>query len=65
MSDTIVPIPGSEPLPANSLQLIERRDVFRQHAGIVLDDHERVVRCADCAKVFDPFTFLRDQAGHI
>lgn len=65
MADSVVPFPGNEPLPDNPLQLVERRDVYCDHSKIILDDHERVVRCSGCGKVFDPFTFLREQARHI
>jgi len=64
--DKILTFPGSEPLPENSLVLVEKRDLsFCQHPVITLDDHERVVRCDKCGKVFDPFTFLREQARRI
>lgn len=63
--DKILTFPGSEPLPENPLQLVERHSVYCDHQRITLDDHERVVRCDACGKVFDPFTFLRDQARHI
>lgn len=63
--EKIIAFPGAVPVPENPLRVNERRDVYCSHERIVLDDHERVVRCADCSKVFDPFTFLRDQAGLI
>jgi hypothetical protein len=61
----IVSFPGSEPLPENTLQLVERKGVYCDHTLIALDDHERIVRCTACGKCFDPFTFLREQARHI
>lgn len=65
MSDKVVIFPGAEPLPPN---LIEREDDqkrftrFCTHGRITLDEHNRLVNCADCAAVLDPFQFLMKQA---
>ena len=65
MSDKVVTFPGAEPLPEN---LIRREDDpkrhtrFCTHGRITLDEHQRLVNCADCSAVLDPFQFLLKQA---
>lgn len=64
MSDKVVTFPGAEPLPEN---LIQREDDpkrytrFCTHGRITLDEHQRLVNCAECGAVLDPFQFLLKQ----
>lgn len=56
--------PGSE-VPEQKL-LIERQHYnFCNHDKISLDEHRRVVKCAQCDKVYDPFDFLRKEAARL
>lgn len=65
MSDKVVTFPGAEPLPEN---LIERKEDpkrytrYCHHARITLDEHNRLVNCAECGATLDPFQFLLQQA---
>ncbi len=53
--------PGAE-LPEQTL-LVERKPYgFCSHDQISLDEHRRVVKCAKCDQVFDPFDFLHKEA---
>lgn len=50
--------------PANPLEIAPRNSVmYCAHNEIVLDEHEREVRCQTCAKVIDPFDYLLNRAG--
>lgn len=56
--------PGSE-VPEQKL-LIERQHYnFCNHDKISLDEHRRVVKCAQCDKVYDPFDFLHKEAARM
>ena len=63
--DKVVTFPGAEPLPENLIQRQEdpkRYTRFCTHGRITLDEHQRLVNCADCGAVLDPFQFLLKQA---
>lgn len=65
MSDKIVSFPGSEPLPENLVRREEdphRHTRFCTHGRITLDEHNRMVSCAECGATLDPFQFLLKQA---
>lgn len=53
--------PGAD-VPEQKL-LVERQPYnFCDHDKISLDEHRRVVKCASCDKVYDPFDFLHKEA---
>jgi hypothetical protein len=65
MNDKVVTFPGAEPLPENLIQREEDhlgRTRYCTHGRITLDEHQRLVNCADCGAVLDPFQFLLKQA---
>lgn len=65
MNDKVISFPGAEPLPENLLQREEdpkRWTRFCTHGRITLDEHQRLVNCAECGAVLDPFQFLLKQA---
>lgn len=64
MSTNIHHLPGTN-VPEQSLVMESRRFDFCQHEKIALDEHERTVKCAACAKVFDPFNFLKAEVHRI
>lgn len=56
--------PGTD-IPEQTL-LIERAPYnFCSHDKISLDEHRRVVKCAQCDKVYDPFEFLHKEAARL
>lgn len=56
--------PGAD-LPEQTL-LIERKPYnFCSHDKISLDEHRRVVKCASCDQVFEPFDFLHKEAQRL
>jgi hypothetical protein len=67
MSDNVTVFPGADGLPENPLQFAPRRPGFCGHPTIILDEHDRTVRCADpkCGAVLDAFDFLRSNAQTI
>lgn len=56
--------PGSE-IPEQTLSVEREPYGFCTHDKITLDEHSRTVRCAKCAKVFDPFDFLKNEVRRI
>lgn len=63
-STNIRAFPGAE-LPEQTL-LVERKQFnFCEHNKISLDEHRRVVKCASCDKVYDPFDFLHKEAQRL
>lgn len=65
MSEKIVQLPGTTPLPENPIQIAERSYNLCRHDLITLDEHDRSVRCSTCGQVFDPFSFLKGNAALI
>ena len=61
MSD-IRTLPCAEPLPENPLDIAPRRPDYCRHDSIILDEHERTVRCRACDALLDPFGFLLGNA---
>jgi hypothetical protein len=66
MSDNVTPIGGGA-LPENPLQPAPRRDGFCDHDALIVDAHERTVRCANpkCGATIDPFGYLLHNARRI
>ena len=65
MNDKIVTFPGAEPLPENLIQRQEdpkRYTRYCDHGRITLDEHNRLVSCAECGATLDPFQYLLKQA---
>ena len=62
MSDKIISFPGAEPLPENPITVEREGFKYCAHDRITLDEHSRTVRCTDCSKVFDPFSYLLSNA---
>lgn len=59
----VLSFPGAEPLPENLIALHDSaRTLFCHHERIALDEHTRSVTCRQCARVLDPFDFLRHNA---
>ena len=56
--------PGTE-LPEQTLSVERQRYNFCSHDKISLDEHSRTVKCAACDKVFDPFSFLRNEVQRL
>lgn len=56
--------PGAD-VPEQTLAVERRPFGFCGHEKITLDEHSRTVRCAACAKVFDPFDFLRSEVHRL
>jgi len=65
VSADVVTLPGSGDLPECPVQIERAKFSMCQHDRIVLDEERRVVRCAACSKVFDPFTYLLGNAQTI
>lgn len=65
MSDVIHAFPGSE-LPANPVTFADSKPpgapYYCRHEQIRLDRHLRVVECAVCGAVLDPFDYLVTEA---
>ena len=63
MADNVTAFPGIE-LPENPMQLVPRPPGYCDHSAIVIDEHNRVVTCADskCGATLDPFNFLCSNA---
>lgn len=63
-SSNIRAFPGAE-VPEQTL-LIERKPYnFCPHDKISMDEYRRVVKCASCDQVFDPFDFLHKEAHRL
>lgn len=62
MSEKIINFPGSEPIPENPITVEREGFAYCSHDRITLDEHARSVRCTDCGKVFDPFSYLLSNA---
>ena len=56
--------PGSE-VPEQKLVIARQHYTFCNHDKISLDEHRRVVKCAQCDKVYDPFDFLHKEAARL
>jgi len=62
MAEKIVSFPGAQELPECTLTVERPPFKLCNHDRITLDEHRRVVRCTDCEKVFDPFSYLLTNA---
>ena len=58
-------LPGGEPLPENPLEIAPRAPGFCSHEAVILDAHERSVRCAKCDAALDAFSYLLSNARTI
>jgi hypothetical protein len=56
--------PGAE-IPEQTLSVEREPFGYCTHEKISLDEHSRTVRCVKCAKVFDPFDFLRNEVRRL
>jgi hypothetical protein len=67
MSDNVTAFPGADGLPENPLQVAPRHLGFCNHPSVILDEHDRTVRCAEpkCGATLDAFDFLRSNARTI
>jgi hypothetical protein len=60
----VTPLPGVDPIE-NPLRIEPAPHRYCGHESIVLDEHARVLSCAACAAVLDPFDYLRSNARTI
>ena len=67
MSDNVKSFPGIHELPVNPLQVEPTPYTYCGHAEVVLDEHNRVMTCANpsCGATLDPFNFLLGSAKTI
>jgi hypothetical protein len=67
MTDNVTVFPGADGLPENPMKIAPGRPGYCSHTSVVLDCHDRTVRCADpkCGAVLDAFDFLRGNAQTI
>ena len=63
--DKVVALRPSPDLPDNPFTIEASPRDFCQHQRVVLDEHNRTVRCAQCSKVLDPFDFLKNEVRGI
>lgn len=64
LSTNVRAFPGSE-VPEQKLSVERQPYNFCNHDKISLDEHRRVVKCAQCDKVYDPFDFLHKEAQRL
>lgn len=63
----VTPLPGATGLPENPLQVAPRQRDWCSHDTVLLDAHDRSVKCANlkCGAILDPFNFLLSNAHTI
>ena len=68
MSDNIRSLPGVEGIPECPMELVSSRGktIYHcDHASLIIDTHERSIRCAKCDDALDPFNYIAATAQHI
>ena len=68
MNDNIRSLPGVEGIPECPMELVSSRSkaIYHcEHASLIIDAHERSIRCAKCDAALDPFNYLASTAQHI
>lgn len=63
--DKVIALPGAREVPECTLTIERQRFNLCNHDRITLDEHRRVIRCTDCEKVFDPFSYMLSHANTI
>jgi hypothetical protein len=63
--DNVIQAFSKPELPTQTITVAAQppgKKMFCQHARLSIDAHERLISCADCGQVLDPFQFLHQNA---
>lgn len=61
MADNVRSLPGVDGIPECPMELISTRSkqIYHcEHPSLIIDVHERSIRCAKCDAALDPFDYL-------
>lgn len=68
MGDNIRSLPGVEGIPECPMDVVSSRDkkvYYCEHPSLIIDVHERSIRCARCDASLDPFDYLASTGQQI
>lgn len=68
MSDNIRSLPGVEGIPDCPMELVSSRSkqiFYCDHPSLIIDVHERSIRCAKCDAALDAFDYLASTGQQI
>ena len=68
MADNIRSLPGVEGIPECPMELVSSRSkqiYYCDHPSLIIDVHERSIRCAKCDAALDPFDYLERSGNQI